>query len=172
MIRKAVQSDIEKIEMIYNEIFKYEKENTCYTNWQKGLYPTIATAQKALDNDWLFVGEKDGEIYGSMVLNSVEPTEYANLDWGEVYKQEEILVIHTLSVSPSFFGQGLGIEFVKFSENYARENGYKIIRLDTYEKNYPALKMYETLNYTYVGSTLFNFEGVIVETLKCFKKEF
>ena len=50
-------------------------------------------------------------------------------------RQEEILVIHTLVISPAWSGRGKGREFVAFAEKTAARLGCKAIRLDTYEGN-------------------------------------
>ena len=53
----------------------------------------------------------------------------------------------------------------------AKEKGCKVIRLDTWEGNEPAKKMYPSLGYRLAGDTLFFFEQVIWETLVTYEKE-
>ncbi|WP_411682716.1 hypothetical protein [Clostridium thailandense] len=59
---------------------------------------------------------------------------------------------------------------IEFSEKYAKDQGYKVIRLDTYEGNIPAGILYPKVGYLYVGTTKFHFQNVIWENLKCFEK--
>lgn len=172
MIRKAVQEDLNIVEEIYNEILENEEKTTSYTNWKKGLYPTITTAKNALEAGNLFVGEEeDKTLYGCVILNHIQPKEYKNIPWSiENVKEKEVLVIHTLCIRPRNAGQGKGREFVDFAEKYGKEIGCKVIRLDTYEKNKPASMLYSKLGYRFVGSTLFHFENIIWEKLICFEK--
>ncbi|MHC1721697.1 MAG: GNAT family N-acetyltransferase [Aminipila sp.] len=172
MIRKATQEDLNTVEQIYNEILENEEKTTSYTNWQKGLYPTINTAKNALEAGTLFVGEEeDRSLYGCVILNHIQPEEYKNITWNvDNVNEKEVLVIHTLCIRPQNAGQGRGREFVNFAEQYGKEIGCKVIRLDTYEKNKPASMLYGKLGYTFVGSLLFHFEKVIWEKLICFEK--
>lgn len=171
MIRKAIETDLPEAARIYEEILDQEdRRETSFTNWQRGKYPTYQTAREAFLADTLYTGEEKGEIYGCIILNHLQPPEYASIPWKIPGEKEKILVIHTLVVAPAWAGRGKGKEFVAFAEEKARELGCVAIRLDTYEGNLPAAAMYERLGYRYAGSTLFHFQNVIWETLKCFEK--
>ena len=171
LIRKATQDDLDAAEEIYLEVLENEEKNGSYTNWQRGLYPTREVAEDALKKDTLYMGIADGKAAGWVILNHVQPAEYAKLSWAYPAEGEEVLVIHTLCIRPSFAGHGFGKKFVSFSEQTARTLGCRVIRLDTYEKNLPAIGMYTGLGYRYVGETDFNFHNVIQEVLKCYEKE-
>lgn len=170
MIRVATADDILEIENIYNEILDYEEQTVSYTNWKKGLYPTADYAKSAIDNGTMFVGEDEKGMYGCVVLNSVKPKEYNNIPWGIQAKPSEIMVIHTLCIRPFASGKGKARIMMEFIEKYAKEKGYKVIRLDTYEGNIPAATLYPKIGYRYVGTTKFHFQNVIWENLKCFEK--
>lgn len=170
MIRKATMEDLQQVADIYDELLDYEANTVSYTNWQKGLYPTVEYAKQALEEETLFVGEEAGTVYGCVILNQIQPPEYQNIPWSIQAAPEEVMVIHTLCIRPSCAGQGRGKAFVEFSEHYGREKGWKVIRLDTYEGNLPALNLYPGLGYRYAGLTKFHFQNVIWENLKCFEK--
>jgi len=170
MIRVATVDDIWEIENIYNEILDYEEQTVSYTNWQKGLYPTVDYAKNAIDNSTMFVGENEKGIYGCVVLNSIQPKEYDNISWVTNAKPSEVMVIHTLCIRPSASGKGKARIMMEFSEKYAKERGYKVIHLDTYEGNIPAGTLYPKIGYLYVGTTKFHFQNVIWENLICFEK--
>lgn len=170
MIRPATPNDISEIENIYNEILNHEEQTISYTNWQKGLYPTVDYATSAVNNNTMFVGEDEQGIYGCVILNNIQPKEYDNITWSTNVDPNEIMVIHTLCIRPSSAGRGKAKIMMKFSENYAKAQGYKVIRLDTYEGNIPAATLYPKLGYCYAGETKFHFQNVIWETLKCFEK--
>ena len=40
-------------------------------------------------------------------------------------------MLHTLVIDPEVSGRGYGKQFVAFYEEYARENGCKVLRMDT-----------------------------------------
>ncbi len=171
IIRKAVEGDIDGVERVYNAVLDKEKESgKIYTNWQKGLYPTKNDAIKALEAGTLYVGEIDGLIAACVNLNHIQPAEYSKIKWSVEAEGREVLVIHTLCISPEFAGKKIGEKFVAFTDRLAAELGCKTIRLDTYEGNIPAASLYRKMGYKYVGSEEFNFQNVIMETLICFDK--
>lgn len=172
MIRKAFPADLDGIEDIYDSILrKEEKSGQSYTNWKRGLYPTRATAQAAGKAGTLYVDIQGGDVAAAANLNHVQPPEYAKIPWSIPAKESQVLVIHTLVVHSVIAKRGLGRKFVHYAEGLAAGLGCKVIRLDTYEGNAPALRFYEKLGYRRAGSTEFHFEGFIDEVLVCFEKE-
>lgn len=172
MIRKATEQDISAVEKVYNEVLDHEEKTISYTNWKKGLYPTKAVAEKAFKEGTLFVDEDEEtkEITGAVILNYEQPVEYKKLNWSIEAEGEEVLVIHTLCIRPSFARRKLGEKFVAFAEEHGRKLKCKTIRLDTYEGNIPGAALYTKTGYNYVGSTDFFFQNLIEEVLKCFDK--
>ena len=63
-------------------------------------------------------------------------------------------------------GKRLGVDFAL---EHGRKLGCKAMRLDTYEFNEPAAKLYTKLGFRYVGITEFFFEQAILENLICFE---
>lgn len=168
-IRRAVEDDIEKIVKIYEDFLDYEKANGSLTNWIKGVYPTEKNARAGLERDTLFVGEIDGKIVGSYVLNNIQPEEYNKIPWKWEATDDEVIVIHTLCLDVSLQSKGIGRAFVEYAIEYGRELGCKVMRLDTYEGNKPAARLYEKMNFRYAGIAEFFFEQAILENLICFE---
>lgn len=168
-IRKGVEKDISKIVKIYEDFLDYEAIHGTKTNWIKGKYPTEKNPRKALEEGTLFVGELDGEVVGSYVLNKVQPEEYKKINWNFEAKDEEVIVIHTLCIDINKQGKNLGRQFVEFALDYGRSIGCKVMRIDTYEFNEPAAKLYKKLGFRFAGITEFFFEKVIWENLQCFE---
>ena len=59
---------------------------------------------------------------------------------------------------------------VAFCEEESRRQGKTVMRLDTWEGNLPANRMYPTLGYRYAGAAEFFFQGFIREILNCYEK--
>lgn len=171
IIRKAEEIDLQYIDDIYNEIFDYQEKYKNYTNWKKGLYPTINHAKTAFANSELYVGYEDEICCGSAVFNKKQLPEYAKIPWTYLYNDDEIFVIHTLVIKPSMTGAGKGKSFVEYAENLARDMKCKVMRHDTYEGNIPAIKLYLGMDYRIAGSTQFFFMNLIQEKLVCFEKK-
>lgn len=83
MIRKAILKDVNSIEDTYNEHFQYELNHTAFTVFKKGFYPTKDDAERAIYAGALFVYEENGTIVGSIIIDKVQPIEYATIPWKE-----------------------------------------------------------------------------------------
>lgn len=170
MIRKAVSADLPAISAIYEAILDREEQGPVYTNWQRGKYPTVDTARGALDAGTLYVGEDGGVLWGVVNLNGEQLPEYDAIPWSIPAEREQVGVIHTLCIHPAQSGKGLARQMVAFCEEESRRLGKTVIRLDTWEGNLPANRLYPSLGYRYAGAAEFFFMGFIQETLNCYEK--
>ena len=121
IIRPAAAHDLARIEEIYDAIHTAEEAGNVSIGWVRGVYPTRATAQAALDAGELFVLESDGTVYAAGRINSEQVPVYAEVPWAHDAAPEQVLVLHTLVVDPAAAGHGYGTQFVRFYEQYARE---------------------------------------------------
>ncbi|WP_308553599.1 GNAT family N-acetyltransferase [uncultured Peptoniphilus sp.] len=147
IFRKANASDIDAIERIYNQIHLAEKNGEANVGWEMGVYPIRKTAEDALKREDLFVLEDDGVIIGSGIINQNQVDVYANANWRYKADPSEVMVFHTLVIDPNKKGKGYGRAFMKFYEEYALQNNYKYLRIDTNEKNKVARRIYKSLGY-------------------------
>ena len=171
VIRKGVAADIPQIAAIYDRIHTQEETGLVTIGWVRGIYPTRATAQAALDAGELFVLECDGTAAAAARINQVQVPEYANAQWQ--YPQapaEQVMVLHTLVVDPLQGGRGLGTAFVRFYEEYAREHGCPYLRMDTNEKNKNARALYARLGYREADIVDCCFNGIAGVRLVCLEK--
>lgn len=172
MIRPACSADLSAVAQIYEEILDQEDQRpVSYTNWQRGKYPTLDTARAALEAGTLFVGEENGTIFAAVNLNGIQLPEYDRIPWQFEADREQVMVIHTLVISPRFSGHGKAREMVAFCEEEGRRQGKTVMRLDTYEGNHPANAMYPKLGYRFAGHARFLFQGFLDEVLNCYEKQ-
>lgn len=160
MIRKAVDSDLDAVVTIYNEILQLQEDGAITVGWIRGVYPTRATAEDALRRNDLFVMEKDGVILGSAIINKLQVDVYAKANWRHAVDAEKVCVLHTLTISPQTGGQGLGKQFVDFYERYSLDHGCCVLRMDTNERNHVARKMYKKLNFEEIDIVPTVFNGI------------
>lgn len=156
--RKATVNDIDAIEVIYNDIHAAEAAGEFTTGWIKGIYPTRQSALDALERDDLFVLEDDGEIRGAAVINQIQVDVYEGAPWKHEAADDEVCVIHALTIAPQYKGKGYGKAFVHFYEKYAQENGMPELRIDTSETNFAARTLYTSLGFEEISvvETVFN----------------
>ena len=170
-IRPAVAADLDGITAIYDAILDREEAGPAYTNWQRGKYPTADTARQALEARTLYVGEEDGFLWGVVNLNGIQLPEYDAILWTFPAERNQVAVIHTLCIHPVRAGRGLARRMVAFCEEETRRQGKAVMRLDTWEGNLPANRMYPVLGYRYAGAAEFFFQGFIREILNCYEKK-
>lgn len=150
-IRKAVIEDVDAVTDIYNKIHILEEAGLVSIGWDSKVYPIRATAEKALLNETLFVMTMDKEVVASAIINQEQPLAYSSMAWRFPAPDDKVGVLHTLEVDPDFGKRGLGKAFVSFFENYCKEQGYAVVRLDTQVKNIRPFNMYLNLEYKLAG---------------------
>ena len=141
IFRKAKTEDISAIVEIYSQIHEEEKRGSLYVGWLPDVYPTADTAETELKRQDLFVCE------------------------------EEVMVLHTLAVSPNVARKGVGSGFVKFYEEYARKKGCSVLRMDTNEQNIIARELYRKLGYLEAGIVPCEFNGILGVNLVLLEKK-
>lgn len=170
MIRKATESDIPAVAEIYAHILANEDPAKPATGWLKGIYPVEATARAALGRDDLFVCIEDDKVVASAIINRTQVDVYADCKWSLECEDDEVMVLHTLTVEPACAGRGIGRKFVAFYEDYAREHNCKALRIDTNAVNITARGLYSKLGYTEVGIVPCVFNGIPNVMLVCMEK--
>lgn len=170
MIRKATESDIPAVAEIYAHILANEDPAKPATGWLKGIYPVEATARAALGRDDLFVCIEDDKVVASAIINRTQVDVYADCKWSLECEDDEVMVLHTLTVEPACAGRGIGRKFVAFYEDYAREHNCKALRMDTNAVNITARGLYSKLGYTEVGIVPCVFNGIPNVMLVCMEK--
>lgn len=160
LIRKATQADISAIAQIYSDIHTAEENGEVTIGWIRDVYPTYATAEAALVRDDLFVGETDGQIVGAAIINQIQVAEYVQGEWEYDVPQDEVMVLHTLVISPKLPNKGYGKQFVSFYEEYALSHNCHYLRMDTNARNERARAMYKKLGYAEIGAIPCDFNGI------------
>ena len=160
MIRKALAADIPAVASIYDKLHTEEEASRATIGWIRGIYPTEDTARQALCRDDLFVQEHNGTIVGAAIINQTQVDAYYGGPWQFAAADSEVMVLHTLVIDPDAAGRGLGKQFVAFYEDYAIQNGCKVLRMDTNSRNLRARAMYAKLGYREAGIVPCVFNGI------------
>ncbi len=158
MFRKAEDKDIPAVAAIYEEVHSADERGEITACWQRGVYPTEETARNAMNAGELFVEEDNGEIVAAAIINRKQLESYKEGRWST--ETDDVMVLHTLVVSPSRSHSGYGRAFVKFYEDFARKSGCCTLRMDTNERNAVARALYKTLGYREAGTIPATFNGI------------
>ncbi len=171
MIRRAVMSDVDAVEAIYERLLDEEEAGRAAIGWLRGVYPVRRTAEDAAARGDLFVMEERGAVVAAGIINQRQGAEYAGCPWTYDAPERAVMVLHTLVVDPGAAGRGRGTAFVKFYERYAAEHGCPYLRMDTNAKNTRARKLYAGLGYREPGIVSCVFNGIPDVDLVCLEKK-
>ncbi len=160
IFRKACEKDLDTITEIYEDIHTAEEAGRAVIGWDRAVYPTRKTAEQSLRRDDLFVAEEAGQVIGAAIINQQQVDVYADAAWRYEAPPKEVMVLHTLVISPKATGKGVGSAFVDFYERCALEKKCRYLRMDTNEKNTAARALYKKLGYEERGVTDCVFNGL------------
>ena len=171
MIRLATNSDIVAITQIYDEIHTQEEKGITTTGWVRYVYPTRKTAEDAISLQEMYVLEDGGEIVAAAKINQEQMPQYSVADWTIPAKPEDVLVLHTLVVSPRVAKKGYGKAFIAFYNSLAKQRGCTVLRIDTNERNQVARKLYASVGFKEIGIVPCTFNGIEGVGLVCMERE-
>lgn len=160
IIRKATEQDISAIETIFSDIHTAEEMGHVTIGWVRDVYPTRATAEAALQRGDLFVEEDAGKVVGTAIINRQQVDVYKGANWRFDVPDSEVMVLHTLVISPKGKRKGYGKNFVAYYEEYARRHGCRYLRIDTNARNVNARALYKKLGYEEIDIVPCVFNGI------------
>ena len=158
--RKATEADIPEIAAIYDDIHTGEEKGETAIGWIRSIYPTAETARAALLRDDLFVQEDESHIVGAAIINQSQVDVYEGAPWRYPALDEQVMVLHTLVISPKAARRGYGSAFVSFYEQYARDHHCPFLRMDTNARNTRARALYKKLGYEEIAIVPCQFNGI------------
>jgi ribosomal protein S18 acetylase RimI-like enzyme len=117
------------------------------------LYPSKKVLLQDIELQQIWKLLVDNQIIGLIVLTEIEDVEYKNVKW--LTPNYKNLYIHRLAIEPEFQGKGYAKKLMDFAENYAVENKYNSIRLDTFSKNKKNQQLYKNRNFVQLEAIYF-----------------
>lgn len=155
-IRLATSKDIDAVLVITKACAKHMIHNNIF-QWNEN-YPNRKAFENDVHRNELYVLLVASQIVSCVVISSFMDEEYKTIQW--LTPDGTNIYIHRLAVHPEAQGKGYAQELMQFAENYAIENNYRSIRLDTFSKNTRNQKFYELRNYKKLGNIYFPNQSV------------
>jgi ribosomal protein S18 acetylase RimI-like enzyme len=152
VIEKGTKFDIDLLEQLYDDLNDFLENSINYPGWKKGIYPTRENAVNGIINDNLYVAKIEGKIVGSIILSHEPEPAYDQASWEVHADYSSIFVVHTFAVHPAYLKNGIGMALMDFTVQHSIEERAKAIRLDVYEKNVPAIRLYEKCGFKYMDT--------------------
>lgn len=149
-IRKAKEEDIPGVCRLYNELLD-EMGPDNPQRWTKGVYPNDDFVKETVRNETMHIGIYNNEIVSAVVLNNTFTKGYECVPWDIDATDNEVISVHTLCVKVSETGKGFGTQMAKYIVDFARDNGYKAVRLDVIDGNMNANRLYQRAGYKSLG---------------------
>ena len=152
IFRKGTIADVTPLAKLYDDLIDHLQNTTNYPGWIKGIYPTQEDAAAGISDGTLYVAEENGQLAGTIILNHKPESPYHRIKWNIDAADEQIFIVHTFAVHPNFLKAGVGTKLLGFAEKQAVQEGLRAIRLDVFEKNFPAIHLYEKCDFQYVST--------------------
>ena len=143
MIRKANITDIETIMIMTKACAKAMIANGIY-QWNEQ-YSNPAAFINDVKRNELYVLEINRQVKGSIIISTFMDEEYIPIKW--LTESKNNIYIHRLAIHPELQGKGYAQQLMDFAEQFAIDNSYSSIRLDTFSQNKRNQKFYELLGY-------------------------
>ena len=170
VIELGSSADIDELEKLYDDLNDHLLTTTNYPGWIKGIYPIRENAVLGVKDNSLFVVRHDGRIVASVILDHHPEEAYNNVKWKIHAEYSHVFVIRTFVVHPSFLQMGVGCSLLDYSFDLAQKSGMKSIRLDVYEKNLPAISLYEKCGFEYIDTVDLGLRNYGLDWFKLYEK--
>lgn len=145
-------NDIDELEKLYDDLNDHLAKGVNYPGWIKGIYPIRQNAVNGIKNSNLYVARNNEKIVGSIILSHEPEPAYYNAQWEFESDYSDVFVVHTFAIHPNFLKCGVGKALMDFSVEHSIKSNIKSIRLDVYEKNIPAINLYERYGFKYIDT--------------------
>ena len=147
---KCTKEHINAVTKMYREVVHALEQGINYPQWSDE-HPSNAYIADSISQGELFACIDNGVIRGATVLSENPEGHYEAGEWKYPLNRGEYLIVHTLAVSPSSERKGVASFLVDGCVEYARDNGYRAIRLDVVPENTPAVHLYQKKGFTFAG---------------------
>lgn len=155
MISNGKPEELNSILELTRACGRHMRENGI-DQWDEN-YPDIDSLRRDIESKTLFAYRENDEVIGIVVLNETQDPEYAEINWS-TRESDRNIVVHRLAVSPDHQGKGIARKIMDFAEEWAKENDFDAIRLDTFSQNPRNQRFYKNRGYTELGSVYLSYK--------------
>ena len=150
-IRLDTSHDLDTIKKL-TEACAVAMESKGIFQWNEH-YPSLERLKVDIEKKELHVLENTDKLLGIIVITEVMDEEYIPISW--LTPNSKNLYIHRLATDPATWGKGYGQKLMNFAEDFARENNFESVRLDTFSQNKRNQSFYEARGYKKLGNIFF-----------------
>ncbi|SNR91677.1 Acetyltransferase (GNAT) family protein [Anaerovirgula multivorans] len=163
-------NDIDELERLYNDLNDYLAKGVNYPGWIKGIYPIRQNAIDGVKQNSLYVAKHEGQIIGSVILSHKPESAYYKAKWEFESDYSNVFAVYTFVVHPKFLKCGVGKALMDFCIEHSIKSKVKSIRLDVYEGNIPAIRLYEKCGFKYIDTVDLGLENYGLKWFRLYEK--
>jgi GNAT superfamily N-acetyltransferase len=165
----AETDKFETICKIYDDCKKslLEKNIFQWGNWSNN-YPNNNYLKESIIKKELHILSDENDIIGSAILNENQSKEWNIINW--IDKSNKFLIIHALVICPDYQNMGYGKIFLSYCEQFALQNNFNSMRLDSFSKNLISNNLYTNSGYINQGTVIFNMNPDGNKEYYCYEK--
>ena len=170
IIEQGTKFDIDELAQLYDDLNDYLESGINYQGWKNGVYPIREDAINGVANENLYAAKYSGKIVGSVILCHKPEPAYYKARWGTDADYSDIFVVYTFAVHPAYLKAGIGTNIMNFVTQHSIDEHAKSIRLDVYENNTPAIRLYEKCGFRYVDTVDLGLGDYGLDRFKLYEK--
>ncbi|MBU5669436.1 GNAT family N-acetyltransferase [Peptoniphilus sp. MSJ-1] len=147
--RLAKPEDKSQIDEIYEDgSNKLRKEGI--NQWQGVDKPNTDNLEQLIKDKIIYVVEDENKIVSTALIYNYDIDYESNLD-GDWVSDGPYISIHRVGTISTERNKGYGRKILELCENYAKENNFDSIRIDTHEMNTSMQRLLKSLDYNHCG---------------------
>jgi len=169
-IRPGTPGDLDALAQLYDDLNDHLQRTVNWPGWAKGIYPARQDAADGLAEGTLWVAEDAAGLAGTVILRHTPQPAYRTVQWQAPLEDARVLVLYTLAVDWLHQDQGVASALLDFAARRGRAEGSGALRLDVYEKNAPAIRLYEANGFARIGAVSLGLEQYGLDRFYLYEK--
>ena len=153
-IRRTTSADIDAVMDFYTKMIDEMVGTDFDIMWKHDVHPSHAFIRESTEKGYTIVGITDeGEIATSLIIDHDPAPGYEKAPWHDPDAPlDKVGIMHAVATRPHHHGKGYARQLVNAAIELSREAGLKALRLDTLQTNVRGQGLYDTCNFTRVGT--------------------
>ncbi|WP_172135142.1 GNAT family N-acetyltransferase [Adlercreutzia sp. ZJ473] len=148
VVTRAALADIPQVMGFYDDVIAAVSGTENDPLWERGIHPSedelaCAVREGGLLIGWLSLPEGGRVLASAIIVNEEVAEGYDKVPWRVAAQPHEVAVVHLFAVHPSLQGRRIAHAMIDRVREIAREQGKRVIRLDTLGTNEGAQRLYE-----------------------------
>lgn len=150
-IRLAGEVDLAAVTTLYHEVSDAMIGSPYDCSWRRDMHPSDPFIARLVRDGGMFIAEDEDVIIAAVGIDHDLGHDYGSLSWQVDVPEDEVAVIHLLTVAPAWRGGGVSRVLLRTCLDEARARGMRTARLDATSNNAPAIALYESEGFKRIG---------------------